>query len=302
MKKNALTVAMSLLLLVAVSQVTVASNAAIATVPQTTSVPVSDTISLAAPIQSPTLGSPAASIQSPAPVSPATSTPALSASVDVVPEQTASPAINSAPLPTCTYADVRTPKSGYADWQTTRLDTVLTLPASYAPKDLVSVSRAGISGTGSVRSLVISDLAALASAARSAKARLKVVSAYRSYSTQRSTFAYWVRVGGRKAALLTSARPGHSEHQLGTAIDFASYGGALPWTYRDWAKTAAGAWMAANAWKYGFIESYPRGVSPSKTCYAYEPWHFRYVGRAEAAAVHASGLTLREWLWRNTVQ
>jgi D-alanyl-D-alanine carboxypeptidase len=60
--------------------------------------------------------------------------------------------------------------------------------------------------------------------------------------------------------------------------------------------------MAANAWKYGFIESYPRGVSPSKTCYAYEPWHFRYVGRAEAAAVHASGLTLREWLWRNTVQ
>jgi hypothetical protein len=44
--------------------------------------------------------------------------------------------------------------------------------------------------------------------------------------------------------------------------------------------------------------SYPKGKSPSVTCYGYEPWHYRYVGRAEAADIEASGLTTREWLWQ----
>jgi D-alanyl-D-alanine carboxypeptidase len=44
--------------------------------------------------------------------------------------------------------------------------------------------------------------------------------------------------------------------------------------------------------------SYPKGKSPSKTCYKYEPWHFRYVGKDAAAAIHSSGLTLREYLWQ----
>jgi D-alanyl-D-alanine carboxypeptidase len=137
----------------------------------------------------------------------------------------------------------------------------------------------------------------MASAARNAGARLAVQSAYRSYSTQASTFAYWVRVSGYTAALLSSARAGHSEHQLGTTLDFRSYGGSAPWYYTDWGKTKAGAWLKANAWKYGFIMSYPKGKT-SLTCYGYEPWHYRYLGRAVAAKVHASGLTLRDYLWR----
>jgi D-alanyl-D-alanine carboxypeptidase len=104
---------------------------------------------------------------------------------------------------------------------------------------------------------------------------------------------------GYDRALLSSARPGHSEHQLGVAIDFSTRSGEDPWTYRDFAtETRAGEWLSANAWKYGFIMSYPKGKT-AKTCYAYEPWHYRYVGVAEAAAVHASGLTLREWLWQH---
>jgi D-alanyl-D-alanine carboxypeptidase len=46
--------------------------------------------------------------------------------------------------------------------------------------------------------------------------------------------------------------------------------------------------------------SYPKGKS-GVTCYGYEPWHFRYVGRPVAAAVRASGLTLREYLWRQQI-
>ena len=71
----------------------------------------------------------------------------------------------------------------------------------------------------------------MASAARSAGARLAVQSAYRSYSNQKATFDYWVRVDGYATAIKESARAGHSEHQLGTTLDFRSYGGSAPWNY-----------------------------------------------------------------------
>jgi D-alanyl-D-alanine carboxypeptidase len=92
------------------------------------------------------------------------------------------------------------------------------------------------------------------------------------------------------------ARPGHSEHQLGTVLDVTSYGGNTPWDYADWGATKAGAWMRNNAWTFGFVMSYPKGKSRI-TCYSYEPWHFRYVGKATAKAIHDSGLTPREWIW-----
>ena len=123
-----------------------------------------------------------------------------------------------------------------------------------------------------------------------------VQSAYRSYAGQVLTFGGWVRQVGYSAALLTSARPGHSEHQLGTAIDFRSVDGPAPWRLADWATTTEGAWMAANAWRFGWVMSYPKG-STAVSCYGYEPWHYRYVGREAAAAIHADAITLREWLW-----
>jgi D-alanyl-D-alanine carboxypeptidase len=54
--------------------------------------------------------------------------------------------------------------------------------------------------------------------------------------------------------------------------------------------------MARNAWRFGFVMSYPKGRE-AETCYAYEPWHYRYVGREVAQAIHDSGLTPRRYLW-----
>ena len=54
--------------------------------------------------------------------------------------------------------------------------------------------------------------------------------------------------------------------------------------------------MKANAWKYGFVLSYPKGKT-DVTCYTYEPWHYRYVGRERAIWFRSSELTLREFLW-----
>jgi D-alanyl-D-alanine carboxypeptidase len=163
---------------------------------------------------------------------------------------------------------------------------------------MVRTSAAGLGGSFQVRDFVIPDLRAMARDAARAGAPLAIVSAYRPYREQAITFSRWTLALG-PLALLGSARAGHSEHQLGTAIDFRSRGGPVPWKYYSWARdTAAGRWMESHAWQYGFVMSYPAGKT-KKTCYGFEPWHYRYVGRDEAAQIHASRLTLREWLWRH---
>jgi D-alanyl-D-alanine carboxypeptidase len=199
-------------------------------------------------------------------------------------------------LPACRYDDIETVFTSADAWQRTLVDTIYMIGRSYVPPDLVPVTDAGISGNGTIRSIVVSDLRAMAAAARAAGAPIAVQSAYRSYATQVYTFNYWTREYGSDAALLGSARPGHSEHQLGVAMDFRSAGTSAEWV-SDWATTPAGAWMEANAWRYGFVMSYPKDASPGTTCYRYEPWHYRYVGRDEATAIHVAGTTLREFLW-----
>ena len=200
------------------------------------------------------------------------------------------------PLPACRYDDLATPRQAYADWNLTLLDTIYKLPESYAPPELVPTDAAGLSPDYKVRRVVIPDLKALTEAARAAGHPLALQSAYRSYGYQVGTFDYWVQLQGREDALKLSARPGHSEHQLGTTLDFRSEDGPPPWEVEDWAQTPAGAWLAENAPRYGFVMSYPKGEEET-VCYTYEPWHYRYVGRAVAQAVRESGLTLREWLW-----
>ena len=201
------------------------------------------------------------------------------------------------PLPDCAYGDVLTPNRAYTEWHSSLLDTTLMVGPKYVPPRLVSVAEAGIAGKGRVRALVIKDLFLMKWAAFKAGNPLEVVSAYRSYENQQLTFRSWVNTDGYRAALNTSARAGHSEHQLGTTLDFKSKGGPAPWLVKDWANTRAGSWMKANAWKFGFVMSYPQGAK-DKTCYAYEPWHYRYFGRAVAAAIHDAGVTTRQWLWR----
>lgn len=210
----------------------------------------------------------------------------------------ASDVTNHESLPVCAFGDVKTPLTKESDWALTLVDTELEVPSDYVPDDLVGAYTAGIPSYQKVRGVMIPELTDMAKAAAAAGAPLDIASGYRDYWTQVDTFAHWVSEKGTWGALIDSARPGHSEHQLGLAIDFETPGGPDPWNVHDFATdTAAGKWLYANAWRYGFVLSYPEGAT-SKTCYEYEPWHYRYVGVAEAAAVRYSGLTLREWLWQ----
>ena len=201
-------------------------------------------------------------------------------------------------LPACSYEDILTKHHAIDSWRTTLVDPLYALPRAYAPPDLVPVARAGLAGRGDVRALLIDDLRSLVQAASEAGHALVSVSAYRSYDYQVGTFNSWVNQLGRERALEVSARPGHSEHQLGTAIDFSTAGGPAPWDVADWAQTPEGGWLEQNAHRYGFVMSYPEGTQGT-TCYDYEPWHYRYVGKEAAAEIHAREITLREWLWEH---
>ncbi len=211
----------------------------------------------------------------------------------------------TAPLPRCEYADEPAPFSGYDEWQYTLLDTTYRLGADYVPPQLVSLQDAlGHVAPGAtlaqpghlLRDFAAAELANMLAAAEAAGVQLAVQSAYRSYGYQQTTFDYWVQQEGEEAALRTSARAGHSEHQLGTAVDLRSRSGPPAWDLEDWATTPEGAWAVAHAHLFGFVLSYPQGAE-HLSCYAYEPWHYRYVGRELAARIHDSGLTLREYLW-----
>jgi D-alanyl-D-alanine carboxypeptidase len=154
------------------------------------------------------------------------------------------------------------------------------LGEKYVPRDLVSldakpmmVAKAGLS----LRKEALEALLSMNGAARSSGIRIVAGSTYRSYSTQESVYVYWVKTLGQTRADRESARPGYSEHQLGTTIDFSPIDDSF-------SQTPGAPWLRQNAWKYGFVLSYPDGLQ-SLTGYKYEPWHFRYIGTGGAEIV-----------------
>jgi D-alanyl-D-alanine carboxypeptidase len=119
-------------------------------------------------------------------------------------------------------------------------------------------------------------------------------SAYRSYDSQVDVYNGWVSSLGQEAADLTSARPGFSEHQTGLSIDISADPAncSLDQCFAD---TPQAQWLAANAWRFGFVLRYPNGYTQI-TGYEFEPWHYRYVGPELATELHDTGvMTLEEF-------
>jgi D-alanyl-D-alanine carboxypeptidase len=150
------------------------------------------------------------------------------------------------------------------------------LGPDYSPARLVRVARdfrLPVSGTDvQLSAAVMPDVLAMDKAARADGVTLLFSSGYRSYEYQRTVYEREVSQYGQETADRESARPGMSQHQLGTVIDFGSITDAF-------AGTRAGKWLAAHAGDYGFSLSYPRD-SEWLTGYRYESWHYRYITRA----------------------
>jgi D-alanyl-D-alanine carboxypeptidase len=120
-----------------------------------------------------------------------------------------------------------------------------------------------------------------------------LVSDFRTYQYQEQLYNNYVARDGQEAADQYSARPGHSEHQTGLAVDVGSADSASNLTV-EFGDTPEYAWLKDVAHEYGFIVRYPEGKEHI-TGYQYEPWHLRYIGD-EAEAVYESGLSLEEYL------
>ena len=129
---------------------------------------------------------------------------------------------------------------------------------------------------------------AMRGAASSSNLSLRIVSGFRSYSSQDALYSRYVRSQGQAEADRFSARPGYSEHQTGLTVDINQ-------TTEAFADTAEGRWVAENAHLFGFIVRYPDGKE-AITGYTYEPWHVRYVGVDVATHLKTTGLTLDEYL------
>ncbi len=172
------------------------------------------------------------------------------------------------------------------------------LPSSYTPNDLVKVGEDVIRRGSSyyLRSIVIDDLENLVNDAKNEGIDLSIVSGYRSYSTQANTYQYWINYnnGCVSCADRISARAGHSQHQLGTTLDFSSseINDKLGSQFDN---TKASNWLKENTYKYGFVIGYPKGYE-SVTGYSYESWHYRYIGKENALEMKNSGKILETYL------
>lgn len=161
---------------------------------------------------------------------------------------------------------------------------------TYTPSDLLPIS-----GTPSMelRQEAATAFELMREAALAEDVRLNVISAYRSYSTQQTLFAQYSRVYGEEEANTFSARPGYSEHQLGTTVDFGNNSASdLTKEFED---TLQGLWLVEHAHSFGFVMSYPEGKE-AETGYIYEPWHYRYIGTKYSHDFINSELTLNQYL------
>ncbi|GAB2617531.1 hypothetical protein GCM10009696_24050 [Kocuria himachalensis] len=134
---------------------------------------------------------------------------------------------------------------------------------------------------------------ALLAAARADGVPIRIVSGYRSFAEQSGTYAGWVAQKGREGADTVSARPGHSEHQTGLAVDVGDGSGCdLRVCFGG---TATAAWVAEHGPEHGFVVRYPWDEHAT-TGYWYEPWHLRYLGPERARGYVRSGAaTLEEF-------
>ena len=147
------------------------------------------------------------------------------------------------------------------------------LPADYNPGGLTSETQSAFNK--------------LQSAAAADGYNLWITSGYRSYYDQQTLFNNYVWRDGQAVAETYSARPGHSEHQSGLAID-VNYAG------QAFVGTPEAYWLANHCADYGFIIRYPEGKE-SVTGFKYEPWHIRYVGKELAKKLTNAGLTIEEY-------
>ena len=160
------------------------------------------------------------------------------------------------------------------------------LPDGYVPPDLVTPNITQTQAC-TMRAPAAEAIAEMAQAAAAEGITLKISSAYRGEDYQRQLYNGYTASYGSETADTISSRPGYSDHQTGLAADFVEQDGSMNGINfnQKFEETASGNWLRDHAHEYGFIMRYPKGKQDI-TGYAYEPWHFRYIGVDYATAIY----------------
>lgn len=197
------------------------------------------------------------------------------------------------------------PDAKTSDW-----NLVLVGPKNEIEKEVTESQLTTLSDNShQVDSRIAQDYEAFSEAATKAGFPLVIISAFRSVESQNEVFD--TNVSGlmngngmtEEEAIAktkeTITEPGYSEHHTGMAVDivdqdwYNSYSTqVLDAAYGD---QPGAQWIAENAPKYGFIIRYPKDRQDI-TGITYEPWHIRYVGKANAEYITKHELTLEEFL------
>ncbi|MEM8859438.1 MAG: M15 family metallopeptidase [Chloroflexota bacterium] len=245
-----------------------------------------------------------------------TNVPVISqpATPTAVPTITPSPTPTNTPTPTHTPTPTPTPtKAACSDRMPDPEDLLVVvtqnfgLSRGYKPPNLVPINTIfdhtiTLGYPTEVREELIQPLDSMVSDMLGLGLEPYIISGYRSYAVQEKAYAKWAEQEPDRVGIL-SARPGHSEHQLGTTVDFGSYNlhEYIDDSFDDdlqfhtyFFKTPEGDWLINNAHLYGFTLSYPRSAQ-EVTGFYYEPWHFRYVGIANSTIFYEAGVSLTEY-------
>ena len=158
------------------------------------------------------------------------------------------------------------------------------LPREFRPPNLVELPN-GMLVTAETRTA----FTAMQEAARRDNVTLSVASAFRSFDFQEQLYNSFLDRHPQEVVDTFSARPGHSEHQTGQAIDIMGANGDM----LQFGGTAEHQWVIENAHRFGFIIRYQANIEQF-TGFTDEPWHLRYVGVEIATSMREKGITILE--------
>ncbi len=171
------------------------------------------------------------------------------------------------------------------------------LSKQFVPEELIPIPDDLISTEGRTICLNKEVLVAFYEMYKQAKedgVDLVPTSGYRSFTTQEYLFDRWEQ-DNQEAEYLAIAKPGHSEHHLGTTLDLTSKEIDFESASSKFKTTASYEWLTVNASKYGFVQSYTEGREDI-TGYIPESWHWRYLGAEHATAINHLDLSIVEYL------
>lgn len=164
----------------------------------------------------------------------------------------------------------------------------------FAPEDIIPISSKyawGENGSKTTRKITFDAYLNMYNAAKNDGITLMINSSYRTYNEQEQVYKNYDEKYGNEYADEIAARPGHSEHQTGLALDIFCTTNSNRKTFKD---TEAYQWLLNNSYKYGFILRYPEGKE-NITGFTFESWHYRYVGLEIATYIHENNITFDEY-------